>query len=434
VKKRIFAKRLIWLSLITLVIISLLYWVFSRETLPPKIVIASAGQGGQYYRFAKMIKEPLEKRLGISVEVLTTNGSVENKELIVSGKAQIAILQFGAVSNDKFYSIAPLYYDIAHIIAKKNSNIKGYEDFKNKRILLGPVGSGYRETSLDILKFRGIKYTEVPVKDVDEFYHLLEKNDEGIDLAIITTGLLNPTLKKILASDKYDLIPFNYADAFSIQSSFYQSLKIPKGLYGNNQMIPQEDLRTIGTVAFLAVGENTSNKLVEGVLKSIYETDLKWKFPGLIGKKKAGQWPLLPIHPAAKKYFNPYEGIGVLANFMESINALKELVFAFILGSYLLFKFFKKLGDEEKENLLSIQKEKLDELLIKTISVEEKITNSLGQKELNDFLKEIAKIKIKGLRELADEDLRGDQQFAIFLAQCDNLTNTLHFLLEKRNA
>lgn len=397
-------------------------------------MIASAGQGGQYYRFASLIKEPLEKQLGVPVEILKTNGSVENKKLLVSGKVHVAILQFGTVSNDHFNSIAPLYFEISHILAKKELKVKNYEDFKNKNILLGPKGSGYREASLDILNFRKIPFTEVVVKDVNEFYQLLENHDEKVDLAIVTTGLLNPILKKILSTDQYDLVPFDYADAFTVQSSFYRSLKIPKGLYGHDQMIPKKDLSTIGATAFLAVNENASKKLVEGLLKSIYETDLKWKFPGLISKKDAGSWPLLPLHPAAKKYYDPYEGIDVLANFMESIDALKELVFAFILGTYLLYKFFKKLRAEEKLKLLSIQKEKLDDLLIKTIAVEEQLSDSLDEKDLATFLKEVTDVKIVGLRELADEDLRGDQQFAIFLAQCDNLTNTLHFLIEKKNA
>ena len=41
--------------------------------------------------------------------------------------------------------------------------------------------------------------------------------------------------------------------------------------------------------------------------------------------------------------------------------------------------------------------------------------------ELKQFLDEVTLIKLRGLREMSDEHLRGDRMFSIFLMQCANL-------------
>jgi len=41
--------------------------------------------------------------------------------------------------------------------------------------------------------------------------------------------------------------------------------------------------------------------------------------------------------------------------------------------------------------------------------------------KLRDMLNEVTRIKLKALRQLTHEDLRGDRVFLIFLTQCANL-------------
>ncbi|MFT5728075.1 MAG: TRAP-type uncharacterized transport system substrate-binding protein [Desulforhopalus sp.] len=70
------------------------------EPAPPKsLSIATASSEGAYYSFANEYKEHFSKE-SIDLEVIETSGSVENFELLQSGKVDIAFLQ-GGIGNAK---------------------------------------------------------------------------------------------------------------------------------------------------------------------------------------------------------------------------------------------------------------------------------------------------------------------------------------------
>jgi TRAP-type uncharacterized transport system substrate-binding protein len=82
---------------------------------PKKIVIATGGKTGQYFRLGNEYKEALEKN-GIQVEVLVTKGSIENLELLndAKGHVDLAFVQSGtATSKDypQIQSLAGVFYE-----------------------------------------------------------------------------------------------------------------------------------------------------------------------------------------------------------------------------------------------------------------------------------------------------------------------------------
>ncbi len=69
-----------WLALIpvTLIVLSVLVWFTTRDTLPKEIRIATAHNGGLYHEFGEALQESLEERTGRDVIIVQTEGSVEN--------------------------------------------------------------------------------------------------------------------------------------------------------------------------------------------------------------------------------------------------------------------------------------------------------------------------------------------------------------------
>ena len=79
-----------------------------------------------------------------------------------------------------------------------------------------------------------------------------------------------------------------------------------------------------------------------------------------------------PLAEEADMFFNPADRIGQMANIMESIAAFKELVFALFAGLYLLWGRFRRFEEREQNRLIQREKDRLDELLIETLRIEEK--------------------------------------------------------------
>ena len=236
-------RKLIAIVMAMVVVISLALWVLTRETFPDVLRIATAAKGGLYYQVGLILEPHLEARTGSDVRVLASRGSVENRELLLRGEADLAILQGGAIELDGLAVLAPIYRDFAHIIARRDGGITALGDLAGRRVVIGPQGSGMRETARTILEHYRIELT--PVEPTHSYFREL-LDDRTLDAAIVTTGLLNPDLGSVLATGEYDLIPILDADALSIRHRHFTPDKIPRGFYSEGPPVPPA---TVGTAA-----------------------------------------------------------------------------------------------------------------------------------------------------------------------------------------
>jgi len=123
--------------------------------------------------------------------------------------------------------------------------------------------------------------------------------------------------------------------------------------------------------------------------------------------------------------------MGLLANFMESIAAVKELLFAVAAGLYLLWVRLVALRKREEKIRLHQQRERLDELLDDTVRIERAQMDTKDPEKLESYLIDVTHTKLKALEELTHEDLRGDTKFSIFLMQCANLIRKIQGKLDQ---
>ncbi|MEM7350822.1 MAG: TAXI family TRAP transporter solute-binding subunit [Acidobacteriota bacterium] len=409
------------------VIGSLTAWFLTRETLPEVIRIATAEEGGFYYQVGLAIEPLLEQRTGVDVELLVSRGSVENRELLLSGAADLAILQGGAVDAGGLVALAPVYREPVHVIARQGSGVTELGDLAGRRVVLGPLGSGMRESAKAILQHYRIELTPAePTRGY--FKDLLAESD--LDAAIVTTGLLNPDLGRVLASGRFELLPILDAEALSIRHHHFHPETIPRGFYLEGPPVPPSDVPTVATTSFVAALGETSSLIVRATLEAFYEDDLRRRIPTMIPRQAASAWDELPIHPAAQSYYQPYGGLEILANFMESLAALKELVFALGAGLYLLWASGQRGKQRQQERELQVAKDRLDVFLNRTMDIERTQMEIEDPAQLKAHLRQVTATKLQALEELTHEELRGDVSFAIFLQQCGDLARKIQAKLE----
>ncbi|MCZ7646527.1 MAG: TAXI family TRAP transporter solute-binding subunit [Planctomycetota bacterium] len=405
-------------AMVALLVVSLLGWYVTRESLPDSLAIATAAPGGQYHKFGTILQPHLERSAGRRVELRATAGSPENRELLLGGQVQLAILQSGSVPMEGLAALAPLYREALHVVVRAGSPIQGLGDLKGRKVVLGPEGSGMRQSALAILRHYRIEERELTAH---AGYFLELEQDPSLDAALVTTGLENEDLRALLSTGQYALLPVLDAEAISIRAPYFEPIKIPRGLFHEGPPVPAEDTPTVGTTAFLAARSDSGKKLVDATLEALYANHLKLDLPTLIPQAEAARWGLLPLHPAARAYHDPYEGIGLLANFLESISAIKELLFALGAGLYLLWDRWQLLKERARRAEVNREKEHLDSLLDRTVAIERAQMTCEDPAKLREMLDEVTRIKIQALEELTHEDLRGDRLFSIFLMQCANL-------------
>ena len=390
--------------------------------MPDVIRIATGEKGGLYRKLGEHIQIPLERRLDIAVQLLSTEGSVDNFDKVRQGEATFGIVQGGAVAIEELSVVTPLFPDFVFVIVRTDRAINELADLAGTDIALGRLGSGSRISALQVLEHFDIH--EDDLGDNDRYFMEL-LDDPTLEGAIMTTGIENPDLHAVLSGDRFKLLPVLNAEAIELAHPFFRKSQIPRGYFGDKVPIPSESITTITTNAFLVTKSDTPREIVRHVLGVVHEESLKQKVPTLISREDATAWTSTKLHPAANEYFNPSNQIGWVRDILESVTTMKELLVAMGTGIYLLWRRWKRLKEEERNELRNKQRDRLDWFLSQTLLIEQAQMNASDIEELQEYLDKVTTIKLEALQELTEAEMRSDLAFSIFLDQCASLINKI---------
>jgi len=293
-----------WITLVVVVVclVCLVSWWCLRVRLPSPIHFATAEGGGLYFRIGDLLELQLAERTGRDVEVLTTEGTMENVAKLISKDVHLAILQGGASeASPDVRALTPLYREPVHVIVRRSSGIRSVKDLRGRRIALGTEGSGMRRSALRVLNHYQI--SENVIRSTEHYFaDLLE--DPNLEGAIVTTGILNPDLRRVLKSGLFELLPILDAEAISILYPYFTPFEIPRGLFAESPALPLEPVRTVATTSYIATHADTSDVLVGAVLTALYDSSVREDIPTLLTKQEAKEWSLVPRHPGAAVYLS----------------------------------------------------------------------------------------------------------------------------------
>lgn len=395
-----------------------IFW-FS-DTVPREIRIATGPEGGLYHNVGKYLQNALQEQTRRSVRLIPTVGTVANRQKLLDDgdPVHLAIIQDGAVPMKRLSVVAPLYRDVVLVIVRRASGIATISDLRGRRVALGPPGSGMRESARVVLGHFGIRDSDL--LEADRYFGEL-RTDETLTAAVVTTGLLNHDLQGLMATRQFDILALPDADALSMYHPYFMSHVIPAGAFEGFPPLPETPVATVATTAVLACRENLHDRVVKMALAAVYERDLRDSVPTLIPQHEARQARLANLHPATRTYYDPYGGVELISNLLESVSAIKELLFAVCAGLFLAWGRWRQIQERKNLAAVTVMKERLDTFLEQTIRVERRQMETDDPLKLREYLDEVTRIKLQAISELTHEDLRGDRMFSIFLLQCGDL-------------
>ncbi len=394
-------------------------WYITRETLPPEIRIAAGKQGGLYHTLATDFAKRLEERTRRPVRVVESPGSEANLALLRDGGADLAMIQTVSLTPNGIAGIAPLFPEPLHFIVRTGTNIHSPADLKRHRVALGLAGSSIRQNATTVLSHYGVALKDV--KDEGDHFGAIA-HDKGIDAALVTTGWMNPILEDLLHRPDLELIGISDADGFSLRHPWFASTTLPSGLYHGQ---PNKPLQTVAVTALLATRSDTSDRLVQESLAALYETDLRASFPAVFSAKAAKEYDAAVMHPGVVKYHDPSVAFKRLSQAMELISKSKEALFGIVAAGILIWRWILRRREQAAAAADKVQKQKLDEFIGRTLTVELEQMDVTNPEQLRPFLRRVTHIKQDALKELTSEKVRGDQLFAIFLSQCAALSEKI---------
>src|ERR1051325_7582292 len=140
---------------VTLLVLSIPRWALA-------LTIATGTPDGTYQGIGEDIQR-VARNEDIAVELIQTNGSFDNINMVGAGKVDLALLQLdvlkfasdmmqqaGVKVLDELKVVLNLYLEEIHVIAK-NAGIRSLDELAGKKVAVGPEKSGSALTATVLL-------------------------------------------------------------------------------------------------------------------------------------------------------------------------------------------------------------------------------------------------------------------------------------------
>ncbi|GIW99002.1 MAG: protein kinase [Pirellulaceae bacterium] len=281
---------------------------WTAEAIPHRVVLAGGNPQGAYAPLMESLVQRINAQGRTAARLLTTEGSTENLELLLTERVDLAIVQADAITTPRVAVVAPLFYEAVHLIARTDTDIQAVDQFRGHRVLIGSPKSGSRDVGVNLLRFAGVSPEEVELVSGAWFDPTLETPWDAA-IAVHKTGAA--PMRALLASGKYRLLPFPAAWQFALQYPAFHPLVLDQQAYPDSA-IPATGIPTVATTAFLVARRDTPSRLITHMLTELYHPDVSVPW-GIIPPEMSANWQSLPWHPAAHAFLQAYRG-GLLSD------------------------------------------------------------------------------------------------------------------------
>ena len=288
------------------------------------ITIGTGGVTGVYYpaggAICRIVNRDRAKH-GLRCSVESTGGSVANVNLLKSGEIEFGVAQSdvqfqaskgqggfqkdGAVSDLR--AVFALHPEPFTVLARKESNITKFEDFKGKRFNVGNPGSGTRSSMEELIGAMGWKMGDFALaSELRPDEHGSALCDGKIDGFFYGVGhpsanIQDPTT---ICGAKLISLTGPAVDKLVKEKPYYAVATIPGGMYPNNP----NPTTTFGVQATVVSSAKVPADVVYTVTKAVFDNldEFKKLHPALANLKPEDMIKnglSAPLHEGAVRYY-----------------------------------------------------------------------------------------------------------------------------------
>lgn len=282
-----------------------------------RLRLAAGDPGGLYLAFAEILAKRLHTRYpSITVDVLATEGTVENLTRLRSGDVDLGLALADVAERDRAtgpagtapQAVARVYENYLQAIVRESAAAKQLSDLQGMRVSIGPIGSGAAATSEVLFEAAGVR-GRVEMLNYRLRDGLARLADGSVDALVWSGGVPTPAI-----ADLDDKLPLRMLDIGPIAAPMsrlagypYVVRRVPTGGY-----VPP-GIRSIGVPDLLLCRRDIAAAQVAAVV-DVLATDA----PQLVPPEVRGlqyldapsmiQTGLIPLHLAAVGAYRKLHG------------------------------------------------------------------------------------------------------------------------------
>jgi TRAP-type uncharacterized transport system substrate-binding protein len=304
-----FAQTVVPLVLICVVLVwAALHFVNSA---PPHTLTISSGPKGSNFESIAQRYGRILARNGIKLNVLPSQGSLENLERMTDPKSHvdIALVQSGVTANsdvdDDLESLGGMFYQPLLIFYRSPKPLQRLSELASQRITIGPEGSGTRFLALALLKANGIEpggmTTLTGLEGEAARTALLRKQVDAIFLTGDSASAA--TLRELVHTDGIRLFEFPQADAYVRRFPYLSKLTLPAGAFDLGANLPPDNMSLLAPTVELIAHSNLHPALTDLLIEAATQVHGRASL-----LQTAGQFPnpsihTFPISSEAARYY-----------------------------------------------------------------------------------------------------------------------------------
>ncbi|HEY1997160.1 TAXI family TRAP transporter solute-binding subunit [Paraburkholderia sp.] len=262
------------------------------------IVITTGADKGIYRGFADRYA-PILKRDGITLDIRSSSGSVENYQRLKDPDSpyEVGFIQSGTTSpqeSDQLQTIAAVSYEPIWVFYRGDDTINRLAQLRGKRVSIGIPGSGLLNVAQVLLGYSGITRDNTTLVEMEaaRAYQALESGQ--LDAAFFI-GRPDAAMQTTLLNSDLKLMSFAQADALVQKFPSLSKVIFPRAATSIVNDLPQTDVTLLAATALLVSKDTLHPALVYLLLdaaKTVHGGEDYFTSRGAFPNLNTGEFPV----------------------------------------------------------------------------------------------------------------------------------------------
>lgn len=416
-------RRLLYLALILVGVAGFWLWYSSRIEYPAVMRLGSGSPGGRYAALAQALEPRLSRvlaeRFDVQLEVVHTEGSVENIRRLEAGDLHLAFYQEGAARSEKVQSVVNLEYEYLYWVVRADAGIAVLGNLAGRRVNLGPRHSGTYALSRQLLDY-------YPVDSVQAYHYTPEEAvarfEADLDAAFFVSAFHAPALGRLLQTADVRLLPLPFVPAMRLSHNWVAALPIPAMTFRRGgDPVPPEDVPTLAVKSSIVAAAALPPALVEAFVETlletpfVYENNLLW-LKDTRATGFAHSDTQFPLHAGAQAYFHPWEPT-IPSDFVESWNGIVGMLVLVFSGGYTLVAHLRQRREARRQQRQLAKKDALDIYIRRVEEIAARVSETEAADVLMGLRRQLNRVNLEASADYRAERFRSSEDFSAFTAQ-----------------
>ena len=255
-------------------LLALAYW-WLDPTPPRKVVLATGPEQSAYDEFGKRYAQALA-RYGITVELLRSEGSSDNLQLLRSGRADLGFVQGGSADvayddEDAIVSLGSLFVEPLWLFYREEAarrvspdgTIARLADLKGWRVNVGTTGSGVPRLFGTLLDVNRIDARTIELSSLEQTPATVAFLDGGLDAVVFASAPESLIVQMLLQTPGVRLMDFAQSEAYARRFGYLTPVILPQGVVDLAADHPSRDMRLVASTTSLLATSSTHPAILQ---------------------------------------------------------------------------------------------------------------------------------------------------------------------------